>query len=65
MEGVRKTNYGKKNYAQRKETIERVFADMEEEHAMRYIHHRGMAAVGRWIRLKFAATNLKKLAQWS
>ena len=32
---------------------------------MRYTHHRGLAAVTRWVRLKYAAMNLKKLAQWS
>ena len=52
-------------YAQRKETIERVFADAKEKHAMRYTHHRGLAAVTRWVRLKYAAMNLKKLAKWS
>ena len=26
-------------YAQRKETVERVFADAKEKHAMRYTHH--------------------------
>ena len=55
----------KEIYAQRKETIERVFADAKEKHAMRYTHHRGLAAVTRWVRLKFAAMNLKKLANWS
>ena len=42
-----------------------VFADAKEKHAMRYTHHRGLAAVTRWVRLKFAAMNLKKLANWS
>jgi len=32
---------------------------------MRYTHHRGLAAVTRWVRLKYAAMNLKKLATWS
>ena len=32
---------------------------------MRYTHHRGLAAVTRWVRLKYAAMNLKKLAKWS
>ena len=36
------------------------FADAKEKHAMRYTHHRGLAAVTRWVRLKFAAMNLKK-----
>ena len=65
VEQIRKTDRAKKIYAQRKETIERVFADAKEKHAMRYTHHRGLAAVTRWVRLKFAAINLKKLAEWS
>ena len=65
MEGIRKTDLGKRIYAQRKETIERVFADAKEKHTMRYTHHRGLATVTRWVRLKFAAMNLKKLANWS
>ena len=65
VEGIRKTDLGKRIYAQRKETIERVFADAKEKHAMRYTHRRGLAAVTRWVRLKFVAMNLKKLANWS
>lgn len=65
VESIRKTDLGKQIYAQRKEAIERVFADAKEKRAMRYTHHRGLAAVTRWVRLKYAAMNLKKLAQWS
>ena len=65
VEQIRKTERGKEIYAKRKETIERVFADAKEKHAMRYTHHRGLAAVTRWVRLKYAAMNLKKLAIWS
>lgn len=65
VEALRKTKRGKQIYKQRKETIERVFADAKEKHAMRYTHHRGLAAVTRWVRLKYAAMNLKKLANWS
>ena len=65
VEQIRKTQRAKDIYAQRKETIERVFADAKEKHAMRYTHHRGLAAVTRWVRLKYAAMNLKKLANWS
>ena len=65
VEQIRKTDRAKGIYAQRKETIERVFADAKEKHAMRYTHHRGLAAVTRWVRLKNAAMNLKKLANWS
>ena len=64
VESIRKTELGKRIYAQRKETIERVFADAKEKHAMRYTHHRGLAAVTRWFRLKYAAMNLKKYAKW-
>ena len=51
-------------YAQRKETIERVFADAKVKHALRYTYYRGLAQVSNWVRLKFAAMNLKKLASW-
>ena len=65
VEELRRTQRGKEIYAMRKETIERVFADAKEKHAMRYTHHRGLARVTNWVRLKFAAMNLKKLATWS
>ena len=65
VEQLRKTDRGKEIYAMRKETIERVFADAKEKHAMRYKHHRGLARVTNWVRLKYAAMNLKKLAEWS
>ena len=51
-------------YAKRKETIERVFADAKEKHAMRYTLYRGLAQVSNWVRLKFATMNLIKLAKW-
>lgn len=59
VEQMRKTERAKELYAQRKETVERVFADAKEKHAMRYTHHRGLAAITRWVRLKYAAMNLK------
>ena len=62
VEGIRKTDLGKSIYEKRKETIERVFADAKEKHSMRYTHMRGLARVTQWVRLKFAAMNLKKLA---
>ncbi len=65
LEGIRKTELGKKLYAQRKQTIERVFADAKEKHAMRYTHHRGLARAAIWVRLMYATMNLKKLANWS
>lgn len=51
-------------YKCRKETIERVFADAKEKHAMRYTQYRGLAQVTNWVKLKFAAMNLKKLDTW-
>lgn len=51
-------------YKRRKETIERVFADAKEKHAMRYTQYRGLAQVTKWVKLKFAAMNLKKMARW-
>ena len=65
VEALRKTELGKQIYSRRKETIERVFADGKEKHAMRYTHHRGLSRVTNWVRLKFACMNLKKLAMWS
>ena len=59
VEQLRRTERGKEIYAMRKETIERVFADAKEKHAMRYTHHRGLARVKSWVRLKYAAMNLK------
>jgi len=64
VEQLRKTECGKEIYAMRKEAIERVFADAKEKHAMRYTHHRGLARVSAWVRLKYAAMNLKKMAVW-
>ena len=64
VEQIRKTDRAKAIYAQRKETIERVFADAKERHAMRYTQYRGLAQVTNWVKLKFVAMNLKKLATW-
>ena len=63
-EDARYTPYYKSLYKKRKEKIERVFADAKEKHAMRYTPFRGLAQVSNWVRLKFAAMNLKKLARW-
>ena len=61
---VRYTSKYQRLYKWRKETIERVFADAKEKHAMRYTRYRGLAQVTNWVKLKFAAMNLKKLAGW-
>lgn len=62
VENYRHTPEYKELYSHRKETIERVFADAKEKHGMRYTLYRGLAQVSKWVRLKFAALNLKKLA---
>ena len=61
-EDARHTPKYKKLYKERKEKIERVFADAKEKHAMIYTPYRGLTAVKNWVRLKFAAMNLKKIA---
>ena len=56
------TIIGTVSYALRSQTIERVFADAKEKHAMRYTPYRGLPAVTAWVKLKFTALNLKKFA---
>ena len=63
-EDMRHTPEGKAIYAQRKETIELVFADAKEKHSMRYTHYRGLANLKMETLLTFAAMNLKKMAIW-
>ena len=62
VEDIRHTPGYKALYERRKETIERVFADAKEKYAMRYTPYRGLSQVTNWVRLKFAAMNLKKYA---
>ena len=61
-EDIRHTPIYQRLYKARKETIERVFADAKERHGMRYTRYRGLAQVTNWVKLKFAAMNLKKFA---
>ena len=51
-------------YQMRGQTIERVFADAKEKHAMRYTQLRGLQKVKMQVTLTFACMNLKKLATW-
>ena len=51
-EDVRHSPTGKATYALRSQTIERVFADAKEKHAMRYTPYRGLAAVTAWVKLR-------------
>lgn len=63
-EDARHTLKYKALYKVRQEKIERVFADAKEKHGMRYTNYRGLTQVTNWVKLKFAAMNLKKLATW-
>lgn len=38
-----------------------MFADAKEKHSMRFTYLRGLARVTNWVRLKFAAMNLKSM----
>lgn len=64
-EDARHTPIYQKMYKARKETIERVFADAKERHGMRYTRYTSLAQVKNWVKLKFAAMNLKKFAKWN
>lgn len=63
-EDARHTKEYRELYKLRQEKIERVFADAKEKHGMRYTPYRGLAQVTNWVKLKYAAMNLKKLAVW-
>lgn len=62
VEEIRYTLGMKERYKQRKETIERVFADAKEKHGMRYTQYRGLAKIKMELNLLFGYMNLKKLA---
>lgn len=51
-------------YKMRSQTIERVFADAKEKHALRHTQLRGLQKVKMQVTLTFACMNLKKLATW-
>ena len=63
-EDIRHSPEGKEVYALRKETIERVFGDAKEKHAMRYTQYRSLARLRLQVLLTFSCMNLKKLAKW-
>ena len=64
-EDIRHTPQYRDIYKLRQQKIERVFADAKEKHGMRYTQYRGLAQVTNWVKLKFAAMNLKKLPHGS
>ena len=61
-EDIRQTIGVKELYAQRKETIERIFGTAKENHGFRYTQMRGKARMELKVGLTFACMNLKKLA---
>ncbi|HHW57129.1 MAG TPA: IS5/IS1182 family transposase, partial [Clostridia bacterium] len=63
-EHLRHTPYCKEVYERRKETIERVFADLKEKHGLRWTTLRGKGKLSMQAMLVFAAMNLKKMALW-
>lgn len=64
VKDLRLTTYGKQIYALRKQTIERVFADLKERHHGRYTHYRGIKKVSDHSLLIFASMNMKKMANF-
>jgi IS5 family transposase len=62
VEHLRHTEVNKRLYTRRKETIERVFADLKEKHGLRWTTLRGLNKVTMQAMLVFACMNLKKLA---
>ncbi len=64
-EEIRHTLGSKEIYNERKETIERVFADCKEHHNLRYTRLRGLRKNGHQATLIFACHNLKRMARWS
>ncbi|GIO02125.1 hypothetical protein J5TS2_27930 [Brevibacillus halotolerans] len=61
---LRHTPKNKEIYSRRKETIERVFADLKERHGLRWTTLRGIKKVTMQMMLVFASMNLKRLATW-
>ena len=62
-EDIRHTLGNKEVYAQRKETIERIFGSAKENHGFRYTRYVGKARMQMKAGLTFACMNLKKLAK--
>lgn len=61
-EDIRHTEGMKDLYAQRKQTIERIFGTAKENHGFRYTQMYGKARMEMKVGLTFACMNLKKLA---
>lgn len=62
VDARRLTEWGKRVYARRKETVERSFADAKQLHGHRYARMRGLSKVFEQCLLAAAAQNMKKIA---
>lgn len=62
-EDIRHTSGMKELYAQRKQTIERIFGTAKENHGFRYTQMIGRARMEMKVGLTYACMNLKKLAR--
>ena len=61
-DSYRLTDWGKRIYQRRKETVERSFADAKQLHGHRYARFRGLIAVSCQCLLAATAQNIKKIA---
>jgi IS5 family transposase len=59
---TRLSDWGKKQYKRRSETVERSFADAKQHHGHRYCRYRGMPKVKMQCLLAAACQNMKKMA---
>ena len=59
----RNTDWGKKVYQRRQETVERSFADAKQLHGHRYARYRGLSRVRGQCLLAAACQNMKKIAR--
>ncbi|MEJ5153604.1 IS1182 family transposase [Comamonas sp. MYb396] len=62
VDARRLSEWGKKVYARRKETVERSFADAKQLHGHRYARMRGLSKVTEQCLLAACAQNMKKIA---
>jgi transposase len=59
---VRLSDWGKKRYKRRSQTVERSFADAKQHHNHRYARYRGLEKVNMQCLLAAACQNMKKIA---
>lgn len=64
VDEIRHTPEWKEIYPQRKESIERVFADCKEHHNLRYTRLKGLKKNQHQELIIFASHNLKRMAKW-